>query len=184
MTTQGDVKLSTVYSFLFFVYKKFLIFFSSLTVDFGLCVDLNEEKDPEHMVGSPFWMPPEMIKRQVYGPAVDIWSFAICVLELANGQPPNRRSALKVRSSFCMPSPFEVFLGILFYLICPSRSIFNRQCSCQAQWDTLSLSTSLSIGHQISRTSLVAALRWILRREQMQMNYSRFVLTLSLPALP
>jgi len=73
MTTQGDVKL----------------------IDFGLCVDLAEDEQPEHMVGSPFWMPPEMIQRRPYGPAVDIWSFAICLLELANGQPPNRKSALK-----------------------------------------------------------------------------------------
>lgn len=48
------------------------------------------------MVGSPFWMPPEMIKRLPYSYPVDIWSFAICLLELANGQPPNRKSSLKV----------------------------------------------------------------------------------------
>jgi serine/threonine protein kinase len=62
------------------------------------------------MVGSPFWMPPEMIKRQVYGPAVDIWSFAICLLELANGEPPNRRSALKamfVAGTEGYPQPFR-----------------------------------------------------------------------------
>jgi len=88
MTTQGDVKL----------------------IDFGLCVDLNEEKEPEHMVGSPFWMPPEMIKRQIYAHSVDIWSFAICLLELANGQPPNRRSALKamfVAGTVGYPQPFN-----------------------------------------------------------------------------
>ena len=66
-------------------------------VDFGLCLDYAVQGDKRcHMVGSPFWMPPEMIKRQQYSYPVDIWSFAICLLELANGQPPNRKSSLKV----------------------------------------------------------------------------------------
>eukprot|EP01087_Luapelamoeba_hula_P007663 TRINITY_DN1870_c2_g1_i5.p1 TRINITY_DN1870_c2_g1~~TRINITY_DN1870_c2_g1_i5.p1 ORF type:complete len:726 (+),score=157.07 TRINITY_DN1870_c2_g1_i5:1333-3510(+) len=89
MTTQGEVKL----------------------IDFGLCLDLQEEPRPSHMVGSPFWMPPEMIKRKVYGPAVDIYSFAICILELANGQPPHRKSALKAMfiagTTGHLESPFQ-----------------------------------------------------------------------------
>jgi hypothetical protein len=88
MTTEGDVKL----------------------IDFGLCLDLRDEGQKKHMVGSPFWMPPEMIKRQVYGPEVDIWSGAICLLELANGEPPNRKSALKamfVAGTEGYPAPFR-----------------------------------------------------------------------------
>ena len=48
-----------------------------------------------HMVGSPYWMAPEMIRRERCGNQVDIWSFAVCLLELANGEPPFRESALK-----------------------------------------------------------------------------------------
>lgn len=89
MTTQGDVKL----------------------IDFGLCLDYAVQGDKRcHMVGSPFWMPPEMIKRQQYSYPVDIWSFAICLLELANGQPPNRKSSLKAMftaGTEGYPKPFK-----------------------------------------------------------------------------
>ncbi|EGC35711.1 hypothetical protein DICPUDRAFT_151903 [Dictyostelium purpureum] len=62
-------------------------------VDFGLCVDANERK-LVHMAGSPFWMSPEMIRGEGYSCPTDIWSFAICLLELANGEPPHRKSSL------------------------------------------------------------------------------------------
>jgi len=62
-------------------------------VDFGLCVD-NTERKLTHMAGSPFWMSPEMIRGDGYGSPSDIWSFGICLLELANGEPPNRKSSL------------------------------------------------------------------------------------------
>ncbi|KAK5578621.1 hypothetical protein RB653_008293 [Dictyostelium firmibasis] len=62
-------------------------------VDFGLCVDANERK-LVHMAGSPFWMSPEMIRGESYSCPTDIWSFAICLLELANGEPPHRKSSL------------------------------------------------------------------------------------------
>ena len=39
---------------------------------------------------SPFWIPPEMIRRETHGLAVDVWSFGICTLELANNNIPNR----------------------------------------------------------------------------------------------
>eukprot|EP01097_Dermamoeba_algensis_P009089 TRINITY_DN6277_c0_g1_i1.p1 TRINITY_DN6277_c0_g1~~TRINITY_DN6277_c0_g1_i1.p1 ORF type:complete len:232 (+),score=52.97 TRINITY_DN6277_c0_g1_i1:57-698(+) len=62
-------------------------------IDFGLCI---EEGHGRHgkMAGSPYWMAPEMILRKSYTCAVDIWSFAICVLELANRAPPSRGNAL------------------------------------------------------------------------------------------
>jgi serine/threonine protein kinase len=40
-------------------------------------------------------MPPEMIKREPHGLAADIWSFAICIMEVANGHPPNRKSSIR-----------------------------------------------------------------------------------------
>ena len=36
------------------------------------------------MVGSPFWIPPEMVLQKPHGYPADIWSFGICLLELAN----------------------------------------------------------------------------------------------------
>jgi len=78
-------------------------------IDFGLVIDL-QYGTPEHMVGSPFWMPPEMIRRQPHGRAADIWSFAICLLELANKQPPNRSSFVRcmfMTATVGYPQPFE-----------------------------------------------------------------------------
>lgn len=56
-------------------------------IDFGFCCSV-AKGSVCGMVGSPFWMPPEMIKRQPYGLSADIWSFGICLMELANQYPP------------------------------------------------------------------------------------------------
>jgi len=63
-------------------------------IDFGLCADMSTGF-PRHMVGSPFWMPPEMILGKPHTYAVDIWSFAISLLEMANQRPPMIESAVK-----------------------------------------------------------------------------------------
>lgn len=60
-------------------------------IDFGLCADLS--KGPTiSMVGSPFWMAPEMIRGDFHSYPVDIWSFMVCMLELANRRPPDSRN--------------------------------------------------------------------------------------------
>jgi len=63
-------------------------------IDFGLCADISEGYRTQ-MLGSPFWMPPEMIHRQPHGEPADIWSFAVCVLEMYLKEPPNSFSRLK-----------------------------------------------------------------------------------------
>lgn len=63
-------------------------------IDFGLCADMSVGF-PTHMVGSPFWMAPEMIQGKAHTYAVDIWSFAISLLEMANQRPPMIESAVK-----------------------------------------------------------------------------------------
>lgn len=55
-------------------------------------------------------MPPEMIKNESHGVEVDIWSFAICLLELANGAPPHEHSATKamfIAATEGYPQPFD-----------------------------------------------------------------------------
>ena len=56
------------------------------------------------MVGSPFWIPPEMIQKKEHGTPADIWSLGILCLEMAHGRPPHRDSALKAM--------FQVAAGI------------------------------------------------------------------------
>jgi len=78
-------------------------------IDFGLCSDVSQG-EVVHMVGSPFWMPPEMIKRQPHGLPVDVWSFGICCMEMANGHPPNRHSSISamfIAAVYGYPEPFE-----------------------------------------------------------------------------
>jgi serine/threonine protein kinase len=57
--------------------------------DFGYAVQLTQEKATRKtQVGTPCWMAPEIIKNQLYNQSVDIWSFGILAIELAEGDPP------------------------------------------------------------------------------------------------
>eukprot|EP01121_Diplochlamys_sp_Union-15-3_P010531 TRINITY_DN2965_c0_g1_i2.p1 TRINITY_DN2965_c0_g1~~TRINITY_DN2965_c0_g1_i2.p1 ORF type:complete len:153 (+),score=16.78 TRINITY_DN2965_c0_g1_i2:122-580(+) len=50
-------------------------------IDFGLCADVSQGGRLQ-MLGSPFWIAPEMILRQPHAEPADIWSFGICTLEI------------------------------------------------------------------------------------------------------
>jgi p21-activated kinase 1 len=55
--------------------------------DFGFCVDTIQRKRTT-IIGTPFWMAPEVIKGQDYDSAADIWSLGVMAIELADGDPP------------------------------------------------------------------------------------------------
>ncbi len=57
--------------------------------DFGYAAQLTQKQQKRNtVVGTPYWMAPELIRGHDYGTKVDIWSTGIMLMEMAEGEPP------------------------------------------------------------------------------------------------
>ena len=71
--------------------------------DFGVSAELKQKNEKRKtVVGSPYWMPPEMITNEGYTEKADIWSIGVVCFELAEGAPPYYNLP-PVRAMFMIP---------------------------------------------------------------------------------
>ena len=56
--------------------------------DFGICKEYIKNKMKKFRGGSPYWMAPEILKKEEYNQNVDIWALGITCIELAEYEPP------------------------------------------------------------------------------------------------
>lgn len=72
--------------------------------DFGVSAELtNTLNKRKTVVGSPFWMAPEVIRESHYDGRADVWSLGITVIEMAQGSPPHS-NLNPLRAIFVIPN--------------------------------------------------------------------------------
>lgn len=93
-------------------------------VDFGFAKEMVRGEKTYSFVGTPEYMPPEIIKNQGHDFAVDFWSLGILIFELLAGNPP-----------FSSSEPQKIYAKILDgvlkyppYLSEASKSIISKLC--------------------------------------------------------
>jgi len=72
--------------------------------DFGVSAELtNTINKRKTVVGSPYWMAPEVIRESHYDGRADVWSLGITLIEMAEGAPPHS-NLHPLRAIFVIPT--------------------------------------------------------------------------------
>jgi serine/threonine protein kinase len=72
--------------------------------DFGVSAELtNTINKRKTVVGSPYWMAPEVIRESHYDGRADVWSLGITAIEMAEGAPPHA-NLHPLRAIFVIPT--------------------------------------------------------------------------------
>ena len=73
--------------------------------DFGYGAQLESaEAKRRSVVGTTYWMAPEVIKAENYDYKVDVWSLGMMVMEMFEGQPPYMDEPSTMRALFLIVS--------------------------------------------------------------------------------
>ena len=74
--------------------------------DFGICREYIKNKMKNYRGGSPYWMAPEILKKEEYSQNVDIWALGITCIELAEYEPPySKLSPMEVMKKIVQSPP-------------------------------------------------------------------------------